>query len=83
MSSITTAAAHSLSVDLNRTTQSQRRLLRLRAVMDITGLCKTAVYKTPGFPRPLKLTSSASAWVASEVDAWIAERVSARDASQR
>lgn len=61
----------------------QRQLLRLPAVMERTGLSKTAVYVTPDFPRPVKLTPMASAWVSSEVDAWIESRMAARDAKQR
>jgi prophage regulatory protein len=60
-----------------------RQFLRLPAVIERTGLSKTAVYTTPGFPRPVKLTAVASAWLASEVDAWIDERLAARDASPR
>ncbi len=54
------------------------QLLRLPAVMARTGLSKTAVYTTPGFPKPVKLTRQASAWVSSEIDVWIQERMAAR-----
>jgi prophage regulatory protein len=65
------------------TDRPHRQLLRLPAVIERTGLSKTAVYMTPGFPRPVKLTAMASAWVASEIDEWIQSRMAARDAEQK
>jgi prophage regulatory protein len=60
-----------------------RQFLRLPAVIERTGLSKTAIYTAPTFPKPVKITSQASAWLASEVDAWIEERLAARDSSQK
>ena len=72
-----------LQGDRQQTYSAPKQLLRLPAVIERTGLSKTAIYTTPGFPRPVKLTLVASAWVASEVDAWIDARMAERDASQR
>ena len=53
-------------------------LLRLPAVIDRTGLQKSAIYqamKDGTFPPCLKLGPRASAWPSSAIDAWIAERI--------
>lgn len=50
-------------------------LLRLPDVMGRTGLSRSAVYALEGFPKPVKLSGRAVAWVQSEVEAWIAETI--------
>ncbi len=58
------------------------KLIKLKQVMDCTGLARSTVYKFMAdgqFPKPVKLGSKMVAWVESEVSAWIQERVSARD----
>ena len=60
----------------------QRRLLRLKQVCDKVGLGKSAIYDLirfgdPPFPAPIKIGSSTSRWVESEVDAWIDQRIAA------
>lgn len=52
-------------------------LLRLPDVMSRTGLSRSAVYALEGFPKPVKLSGRAVAWVRSEVDAWIQETIKA------
>jgi prophage regulatory protein len=55
------------------------RLLRLPAVLELTGRGRTAVLddvKAGRFPRPIKV-GAASMWLHSECQAWIAERVRA------
>lgn len=48
------------------------RILRLREVQELTGLCRSAVYALDDFPRAVKLGGTrASGWFKSEVDAWI------------
>ena len=37
------------------------------------------LWTTGKFPKPVKLSQSRNAWVASEVDDWIAARVAERD----
>jgi prophage regulatory protein len=52
-----------------------QRLIRLREVLAKTGRSRSAVYADPTFPRVIKLSARASAWLEVEIDAWIAERV--------
>lgn len=61
-----------------------RRLIRLPAVIERTGLSKSTIYArgTVGeFPKPVPLGNSLSAWVEDEVDAWIEARISERGAA--
>ena len=51
------------------------KLIKLSRVMEKTSLSKTAVYTTPGFPKPVKVGKRAVAWVESEVDQWISARI--------
>jgi prophage regulatory protein len=58
-----------------------KRMLRLRRVLDITGLGKTTIYQLQGdgdFPKRVQLTSHSVAWVEEEVLAWLARRAEAR-----
>ena len=48
-------------------------LLRLRAVMHVTGLSRSTLYRLIAdgqFPRPVRLGARAVAWRRSDVDAW-------------
>ena len=61
------------------------RMLRLRAVMEFSGLRTTQIYqkvKDGEFPKPVKLTESgrAVAWDEDELLAWREARLAARDA---
>ncbi len=54
----------------------ESRLLRLPAVLKITGLKKSTVYasaKAGTFPKPVRLGSRAVAWRADELKRWIDE----------
>ena len=58
------------------------RLLRLRAVLDRTGLSRSGVYElmeTGRFPARVRLSARSIAWVESEIDLWCAERIATRD----
>ena len=60
---------------------SEQRLLRLPDVLARTGLHTSTIYKLINkkqFPRPVKVTEYASAWVESEIADWIAARISDR-----
>lgn len=60
------------------------RLLRIKEVADRSGLSKSTIYdvsRVGGFPRPVKLSPTMSAWVEAEVDQWIADRIAEREAS--
>ena len=55
------------------------RLPELR--QKLGGVGKTTVYelmKSSGFPAPVKLGTTISAWVVSDVDGWIAQRAAQR-----
>lgn len=59
-----------------------QKLLRLRAVEDLTGLSRSVIYrmmKAGEFPGHIKLTSGpgarAVAWPASAVESWIKARI--------
>lgn len=59
-----------------------RRLIRLPAVIDQTGLSRATIYRRVAdgsFPKPVPLGNSLSAWVSDEVDAWVDARITARD----
>jgi prophage regulatory protein len=54
------------------------RLLRLRQVIDATGLGKTTIYALQAegdFPMRVKITAHSVAWVEEEVQTWLAQRV--------
>lgn len=57
------------------------RMLRLRRVLEITGLGKTTIYQLQAngnFPMRVQLTAHSVAWVEDEVLAWLARRAEAR-----
>lgn len=65
---------------VNPTTPSPERLLRLPEVVARVGLQKSSIYEMlgrtpPAFPRPLKLSRRAVCWPASAIDSWIQERI--------
>lgn len=59
------------------------RMLRLRSVMDLTGLRRATIYlamKRNGFPRPVSLSGGrAVGWVESEVLAYLQAQMRKRD----
>jgi len=60
------------------------RVLRLGAVIQVTGLARSTIYKlisTGDFPPPVPLTGRSVGWIESEVSAWIRTRVALRDAT--
>ena len=63
-----------------------RRVLRLPAVMERTGLSKASIYrliKADDFPAAVRLTSRAVGWPAQRIDEWIASRDSVCSDSAR
>lgn len=60
------------------------RLIKLRDVMDITGLGRSTVYKyvaSGDFPKPVLLGVRAVAWVEEEVQEWVLDKIEQRDTS--
>lgn len=62
----------------------QKRLIRLPAVQDRTGLRRSTVYDRmnphsprydEGFPRQIKIGLSAVAWLEEEIDSWVQRQV--------
>lgn len=57
-------------------------LLKMSQVGAKTGLSKSHTYalvQKGKFPKPVKLSAHASAWVEAEVDKWNDERIAKRD----
>ncbi|WP_302139948.1 helix-turn-helix transcriptional regulator [Halomonas alkalicola] len=62
------------------------KLIRIKDVMDRTGLGRSTVYKYMNlglFPKSVNLTTRAVAWVESEVEAWIQKGIERRDGESR
>lgn len=58
------------------------KLIKLKQVMECTGLARSTVYKFMAegqFPKPVKLGVRMVAWVETEVHAWIEDKVKCRD----
>lgn len=59
-----------------------QQLLRLPAVLSLTGLSRSTIYRlieAGRFPAGIKLTQHTTAWAAGEVSEWIQSRIEARD----
>jgi len=62
-------------------TETPERLLRLADVKARVGLGKSKIYELIAegcFPKPYKLTATASRWRENEIEAWLAEVISSR-----
>lgn len=58
------------------------KIIRLKAVIDATGLARSTVYKyvaEGSFPKPIPLGDRCVGWLESEVQDWILARVEERD----
>jgi len=58
------------------------RIMRLKEVMDTTGLGRSYIYKLIAdgvFPKTVPLGARATGWVSDEVESWILERIGERD----
>jgi len=61
------------------------RILRLKEVIDTTGLARSTIYKYVAegrFPAPIALSERCSGWVLSEVEDWILAKIEERDEGQ-
>jgi prophage regulatory protein len=54
------------------------RLLRWRAVSQLTGMGRSSIYRDPTFPKPVKIGERMIAWREDEIRAWINQRVVAQ-----
>jgi prophage regulatory protein len=58
------------------------RIIRLKEVMDLTGLARSTIYKLISgelFPKPISLGDRCVGWVESEVHDWIVSKIQERD----
>lgn len=63
-------------------TPTSRRVLRLPAVIEKTGLARDSIYRLARegrFPKQIKLSTQASGWFEHEVDAFLAQRAAMRE----
>jgi prophage regulatory protein len=71
------------SIDfMNDNNEVVMKLIKLKDVMDITGLGRSTIYKyitEATFPKPVSLGKKSVAWVEGEVQEWVMERIEARD----
>lgn len=61
------------------------KIIRLKDVIDSTGLARSTIYKYIAegtFPRPVSLGDRCVGWVESEVQSWILERIEERDLAE-
>ncbi len=66
----------------SKNNRDEARLIRLKQVMDNTGLSRSYVYalaQKGQFPKPVKLSERSSAWIESEILTWIDERIQQRN----
>ncbi len=57
------------------------RILRLPAVVALTGLSRSAIYKkiqAKSFPPPVRMGARAVGWIEEEISEWITSLVNAR-----
>lgn len=58
------------------------KILRLSAVVELTGLARSTIYKLIGsgeFPKSVPLVGRSVGWVESEVHGWVNGRIAQRD----
>lgn len=61
------------------------RIMRLKDVMDTTGLGRSYIYKLIAdgmFPKPVQLGARATGWVSDEVESWILEKIREGDSKE-
>jgi prophage regulatory protein len=61
-----------------------RRILRLPAVLEFSGLSETQIDEQVSrgdFPRPLKIGLRTVGWLESELEEWLNKKIAARDQS--
>ena len=61
------------------------RIIRLKEVIDSTGLARSTIYKyikDGTFPKPVSLGDRCVGWVDSEVHDWILTRIEERDLAE-
>ena len=67
----------SVANNISYLAQSVRRVLRLKHVMDVTGLGRSTIYSLIDkgeFPRQIKLAPRAVGWLEEDVFSWLSSR---------
>tara|TARA_B100000700_G_scaffold190284_1_gene209713 strand:+ start:6256 stop:6501 length:246 start_codon:yes stop_codon:yes gene_type:complete len=57
------------------------KFLRIREVQGFSGLSRSQIYALVAkgeFPKQIKVSEKASAWLLSELEAWMSERIAGR-----
>jgi prophage regulatory protein len=60
---------------------SPRRMLRLKEVIERTGLGKTTIYqmqRMAKFPHSVMMTSRSVRWIEAEIETWLEQRAGSR-----
>jgi prophage regulatory protein len=60
--------------------QDSIKVLRLRQVCEVTGLCRSSIYQMEAdlrFPKRVKIGARAVGWLEREIHAWLAHRIEA------
>jgi len=70
--------------NLTQESNQSKKLIRIRSVVEITGLSKSYIYQLVAkdlFPKSIQLVPGGSsvAWVESEINDWIESRIQSRD----
>ncbi|EGQ8014062.1 TPA: AlpA family transcriptional regulator [Vibrio cholerae] len=62
------------------------KVIRLKEVIELTGLSKSSIYRMASddkFPKPLSLGARSVGWIESEVTQWLAEKLGARNQQKK
>ncbi|HGY0709346.1 AlpA family transcriptional regulator [Vibrio cholerae] len=62
------------------------KVIRLKEVIELTGLSKSSIYRMASddkFPKPLSLGARSVGWIESEVTHWLAEKLGARNQQKK
>ncbi len=57
------------------------KILRLKQVIEITGLSKSTIYrwiKANQFPKPINLSHVSVGWLCSDIQEWVQSKIEAR-----
>lgn len=68
-------------MDANKTIPGMCRLMRIREVLQLSGLSRATLYreiKSHAFPAPVKLSLRSVGWLQDDVTQWLQARVSQR-----
>jgi|TARA_B100000795_G_scaffold234294_1_gene193413 prophage regulatory protein len=61
------------------------KFIRIKGVQGLSGLSRSQIYALVAkgqFPKQIKVSEKASAWLLSELQAWMTERVAGRSQAQ-